>query len=343
MGCGGSKKSADVADPGDVTLQAGDAPEKKPPEKEPEPEVPAGPPPPTAEEIAATNAATRLQACTRGATSRKEVNAMGGKHAEPCKRYRVNVSAANFGDCICGWPKAAHSAAALDSKAATGKRRDSKELKARQIKKDIADCEKYVINMEAATFGDCICGRPKADHSDAALGTKSGLKRVDSGELRKKFVQKEMADCKVYRVNMESANFGECICGQPKAEHTDEALKASEATRKGESEEEVRARMTSKEKVDCMQYRIDMDPSAPFGQCLCGAPKEKHCAPAFKGVKDKLERVDSGDLRQKMAQREKTGCDSFRLDMSPSAQFGVCVCGQPKAAHSDAALASPRG
>ena len=100
----------------------------------------------------------------------------------------------------------------------------------------------------------------------------------------------------------------------------------------------ARARMTAKDKVDCMEYRINMDPAAPFGQCLCGAPKEKHSAAAFKGAKDKLERVDSGALREKMTQRQKTDCTLFRLDMSPSAQFGMCVCGRPKAEHSDEAL-----
>ena len=90
------------------------------------------------------------------------------------------------------------------------------------------------------------------------------MKRVDSGELRAKFVQKEMADCEKYRVNMESANFGECICGRPKAEHTSAALKAAEATRKTEDEAAMLERMTGKEKVTCMEYRINMDPGAPF-------------------------------------------------------------------------------
>ena len=33
---------------------------------------------------------------------------------------------------------------------------------------------------------------------------------------------------------------------------------------------EVRDKMLKKETVSCTHYRLDMDPSAPFGQCICG-------------------------------------------------------------------------
>eukprot|EP00316_Scyphosphaera_apsteinii_P018823 CAMPEP_0119340778 /NCGR_PEP_ID=MMETSP1333-20130426/101010_1 /TAXON_ID=418940 /ORGANISM="Scyphosphaera apsteinii, Strain RCC1455" /LENGTH=38 /DNA_ID= /DNA_START= /DNA_END= /DNA_ORIENTATION= len=33
-------------------------------------------------------------------------------------------------------------------------------------------CDNYRLNMSAASFGECMCGRPKADH--ATGGSSSG-------------------------------------------------------------------------------------------------------------------------------------------------------------------------
>jgi hypothetical protein len=52
-------------------------------------------------------------------------------------------------------------------------------------KKDKVSCTKYVMNMQAANFGECICGAARDAHEDAALDKeKAKNDRRDSGEAR---------------------------------------------------------------------------------------------------------------------------------------------------------------
>jgi len=156
----------------------------------------------------------------------------------------------------------------------------------------------------SVAFGTCVCGRPRAEHSEAALQAtnvsgKMGTTRMDSGEVRAKMVQKEYAECTNYQVMMgdNSVAFGTCVCGRPRAEHSEAALQAgAEKAGKAKRQEsgEVRAGFEKtaawedRKTVDCATYTLDMDPNAPFGQCTCGQPKALHsdaalgltCAPA---------------------------------------------------------------
>ena len=65
--------------------------------------------------------------------------------------------------------------------------------------------------------------------------------RRDEVELRKTFVQREKVECAKYEVDMSpGALYGMCICGKPRAEHTEEALQGSKHEAKGRrSEAEV--------------------------------------------------------------------------------------------------------
>ena len=61
-----------------------------------------------------------------------------------------------------------------------------------------------------------------------AVSGKMGTTRMDSGEVRAKMVQKEYAECTNYQVMMgdNSVAFGTCVCGRPRAEHSEAALQA---------------------------------------------------------------------------------------------------------------------
>ena len=112
----------------------------------------------------------------------------------------------------------------------TVERRDSRSLLEAMSKKAKVTCEKYVVDMQAATFGTCTCGAARVDHTDAALGAGgvSAAVHRDDAEVRAKMVQRQVADCKEFRVSMDTnAAFGTCMCGRPRAEHTEAALHAS--------------------------------------------------------------------------------------------------------------------
>ena len=105
-----------------------------------------------------------------------------------------------------------------------------------------------------------------------------------------KFSRTEKASCTMYRVNLLSANFGECQCGLPKADHSDEALKENaENGRTGmttrRNEEELRSKFVQREYVECASYEVDMRPGVPYGMCKCGAPRAEHSNAALQGGK----------------------------------------------------------
>lgn len=151
---------------------------------------------------------------------------------KPCQNYRVNTAAANFGDCKCGFAKDMHGAAAF---ASTGKHkkmehRSSKDLLEEMTHKVYANCASYTVNLESANFGECMCGRPKSEHSpealakNAAAGQTAGTTRRDSGEMRKNFAQKDKVSCPKYEPNLTGGEFGVCMCGAKRADHTEQAL-----------------------------------------------------------------------------------------------------------------------
>ena len=87
---------------------------------------------------------------------------------------------------------------------------------------------------------------------------------------------------------MESANFGECVCGEPRDHHSPEAL--GNATKGGpkhgqRNSADVREGFLQKETVSCTNFVLDMSPDALFGQCVnCGQPRNKHSDAALKGA-----------------------------------------------------------
>ena len=114
--------------------------------------------------------------------------------------------------------------------------------------------------------------------------------RESEDDLRVRFTHKEKASCTMYRVNLLSASFGECLCGLPKASHSDEALKQNAenggtgmTTRR--DEKELRSKFVQREYVECANYEVDMGPGVQYGMCKCGAPRAEHSNAALQGGK----------------------------------------------------------
>ena len=207
MGCGSSKAADDVGDVkvDDVKIMKGGDPEEKArkaaaaeAEAAAKREAEAARVEAEAAKLKAAQeakeaaAAVALQSVCRGNKDRAQVELM--KHA--CGNYRVNMQAETFGECMCGWPKSAHTAEALAKKVdekVEVKRVNSEDLRGKLQAKHTCSCERYVVNMQSDNFGECMCGQPKAAHSAAALsaGEVSKMARVASGDVRAKFVQKQ--------------------------------------------------------------------------------------------------------------------------------------------------------
>lgn len=160
--------------------------------------------------------------------------------------------------------------------------------------------------------------------------------------------------CPIYTMDLQAADFGACTCGEARDRHTAAALAKAVRTSptkggdKAQEEEDLRERMTSRELADCPRFEVDMDPSAPFGQCRCGRPKAQHTVEALSGAAKAglaaAKKRDDGEVRAAMAARDVRGCEQYVLDMRPAAQFGHCAnCGLAKAEHTDRAVAAGAG
>jgi len=150
--------------------------------------------------------------------------------------------------------------------------------------------------------------------------------------------------CKRFVIDKSASEFGTCVCGFKKEGHSKRALAQGSGRLKKVGSAELRKKMVQREMADCLEFRVNMDPSLPFGTCMCGRPRAEHTAAAL-AVKGGMgtTRADSAELRKKMVQREKADCPVFRLNMDPRVPFGTCMCGRPKAEHTEAALAAEAG
>ena len=205
-------------------------------------------------------------------------------------------------------------------------------------------CFNYRVNIKAHNFGDCQCGWPKADHTDAALQCQPIKKEaafLSPTALRERFVQKEMTRCTMYMVNMNAQNFGECICGVAKAAHTKEALAAADKAKANTAvdSEEVRKRFVQREKVECTKFGVNMN-AQRTAECFCGALRAEHTDAALQieTASNKAKAVNSAEVRLRFVQKTCVECDEFELDMDPCAAFGTCKCGESKAMHSESAF-----
>ena len=297
-------------------------------------------------------AAATLTSLGRGFLARQQVEHM----RRPCTTYRVNMKAESFGDCFCGWSRAAHSDEALSGRAANGdaaaggraqpkkKLRDEADLAKTFAKKELSTCQRYEVNMNAANVGECVCGSAKADHSAAALAAcddrgKSN-KVVDEERLRASFVQREKTTCAKFVVNLHASRFGECECGRERSEHSKAALAASKVKAAAlVNGDELRKTFVQKEMATCPAFVVDMQ-SATFGACQCGRLRSEHSAEALRAA-SKLggATVDSDELVRTFSICETVECDEYVIDMlTPGIPFGQCLCGEPKSRHGVAAL-----
>ena len=227
-----------------------------------------------------------------------------------CKEYRINLDGVNFGDCKCGFAKAMHEPEAFSGRSTS--RKSEEELLAGFVCKESVECTHYRVNLQSANFGECMCGMPRAAHSEEALTESleenSGSRKSEE-ELLAGFKRKTSVQCTHYRVNLQSANFGECMCGMPKADHSEEALKENSENRATamttrRDEVELRKTFVQREKVECAKYEVDMSPGALYGMCICGKPRAEHTEEALQGSKHEAKgRRSEAEVRAQMAAR----------------------------------------
>ena len=127
-------------------------------------------------------AAVRLQATVRGKSDRRKAEPM----KQACDDYRLNIQAKKFTQCMSGWPKAA----LVMKKSPDKAQRILGDTVCDRIMRQnggYCACERYVVDMESANFGECMCGRPKAEHWPAKASESSRAVRVNERELRANF------------------------------------------------------------------------------------------------------------------------------------------------------------
>ena len=145
--------------------------------------------------------------------------------------------------------------------------------------KEKAVCAMYSVNLQSASFGECACGFPKANHSDDALkqNAKNGgtgmTTRRDEHELRSKFVQREYVKCANYEVDMGAGvQYGTCRCGAPRADHTNMVLQGGKR--------EFKAKRSNQDVIAQMKARAAATEAAATETAAAEAPATKQTAPA---------------------------------------------------------------
>eukprot|EP00947_MAST-08B_sp_MAST-8B-sp1_P002050 g2050.t1 len=289
-----------------------------------------------------------------------------------CSNYRVDPTAAEFGQCICGYLKEAHKEKAVNkvaaAKAALAKGRrasvdrakggdkacdiyktDTKALvfgtclaSVDRTKKEKA-CDAYKADTKAAVFGMCLCGWPKEDHEEKAINRAAEAKAaLEAGNRRASVdrTKKEKA-CDAYKADTKAAVFGMCLCGWQKEDHEEKAENKVAAARAALEQGRRPSVDRTKGDTPCQQYKADVTASE-FGICECGFSKEEHEAKAVNKVAEALQSLQSGARkgaealeRDEVCRPSNGPCASFKADLT-AADFGICVCGFDRAAHREA-------
>jgi hypothetical protein len=153
------------------------------------------------------------------------------KTYHPTTTTTTIVQGKSFGDCRCGHPKSEH-------KAGSGVPHD--EAWAKNAHAPVAvvveettggdGCDNYQVNMSAANFGECVCGKPKSAHAKGGgkpRGSGLGQLKVTSPPLPAATPiatavvddEYEPGACDNFNLDVTNSSFGMCTCGWKKADH----------------------------------------------------------------------------------------------------------------------------
>ena len=197
------------------------------------------------------------------------------------------------------------------------------------------------VSPEFAAMSVCTCGSRRTKLAGCRVHRVcAAFCEVGGGFCACGFSRDEHSVCREYRAEYRANEAETCKCGFAREQH---ATTVASPSRRRESEDDLRARFTHKEKASCAMYRVNLQ-SASFGECLCGLPKASHSDEAQKqnaqqkGGAGRTTRRDESELRSTFVQREYVECAHYEVDMAPGVQYGMCRCGKPRAEHSNRAL-----
>jgi len=200
----------------------------------------------------------------------------------PCSNYRLDVAGKNFGDCKCGFSKAAHETRQAKEDAPETVPSDSlpgETPASERGDKPAKPCSQYRLDVAGQNFGDCKCGFSKAAH-EARQSEEENCVTAPSDPVPEESSAPESAEgpaakpCSQYRLDVAGKSFGDCKCGFSKAAH--EAQKAEEKDTAPVCSPCTMPEETSETATEpCSNYRLDVA-GKNFGDCKCGFPKSAH-------------------------------------------------------------------
>ena len=74
-------------------------------------------------------------------------------------------------------------------------------------------CDNYRVNMQAASFGECMCGRPRAEHTEEALQTTTTKPRTFAKTKSDEELLEEQERRLLHSQELGAVVSGYCCCG----------------------------------------------------------------------------------------------------------------------------------
>jgi len=262
-----------------------------------------------------------------------------GKQA--CEHYQVNMQAAEFGLCTCGFPKAAHGK--------TGKPRGSDLKKpappaappAPAVEYEPGACEHYQVDTTATEFGTCVCGWKKSEHGKPRR--KKGEAPPPEAPAAALHEDRNAAPCAHYEVDVLSTKFGNCKCGWSKEDHraagtfVEPELREFAGGHGGDPKRPTIApkKVQGKQDKPCYHYQVDVN-AKTFGDCLCGHAKKAHREFGGHAGEEPAGAAPPPPPPAEVIVRDGTHpCAKFELDLKNQGGYGACLCGFSRKDHED--------
>eukprot|EP00924_Labyrinthula_sp_SR-Ha-C_P016812 snap_masked-scaffold_6-processed-gene-15.61-mRNA-1 protein AED:0.36 eAED:0.36 QI:0/-1/0/1/-1/1/1/0/236 len=148
-----------------------------------------------------------------------------------CNKFRLDVSASEFGMCKCGYKRAEHEGEKENkAKAALDRLKASNADQVKDVIATDGPCNNYRVNVSAAEFGTCHCGYKKEEHKKKEVNVAAQMLANMKEKNQKK---NEVADLEALGiVDDEPEETPEEVAALEKAEQAAEDTKPQEKKKK---------------------------------------------------------------------------------------------------------------
>jgi len=185
--------------------------------------------------------------------------------SSPCSDYRIDATALQFGQCVCGHPKQAHISKGENKAAAALRALKKVSGTGMSDGQQSMPCSTYTLDPLGSVFGQCRCGHLKDAHI-AKERNPAEAARSRLNPNKREAVTKSEEPCSNFIVDTTSDQFGVCICGHKRDAHNAQEVNRAEAALLAMKEKNAKKEAAKKASEDAARLEVELKIKAEEGR-----------------------------------------------------------------------------